>query len=226
MKRPLVLVLAVAGLVIGSKLLVEDVLGIDLEPAVSAWLADAGVGSAAIIVGLLAADVFLPVPSSVIMVLSGAAFGVLWGSLFALVGSVLGEWVGFELVRRFGRRASSRVSGDDELEEVNRFFERYGALAVIVTRPLPVVMETMSLVAGLSQMPRRVFLTASIVGTAPIVLIYAYAGAISREVGSLLPAVVILVGVVAAAWLWYRSRRVTSAAFDLGESPANRQARL
>lgn len=225
MRRSLVLMLVVAGLIIGSKLLVENVLGINLEPAVSAWLDDPGVGSAAIIVGLLAADVFLPVPSSVIMVLSGAAFGVWWGSLLALTGSVLGEWVGFELVRRFGRRASSRLAGDDELEEVNRFFERYGALAVIVTRPLPVVMETMSLVAGLSHMSRRVFLGASIIGTAPIVVVYAYAGAISREVGSLLPAVVILIGVAAAGWLWYRSRRLAAAKFDVRSSTAN-QARL
>ena len=34
------------------------------------------------------------------MVLSGAAFGVLWGSVFSLVGSIGGEWLGFELVRR------------------------------------------------------------------------------------------------------------------------------
>ena len=226
MKRSFVLMLGLAGMIIGSKLLVEDVLGFNLEPAVAAWLDDPGVGSAAVIVGLLAADVFLPVPSSVIMVLSGAAFGVWWGSLFALIGSVLGEWAGFELVRRFGRRASSKLAGNDELEDVNRFFERYGAFAVIVTRPLPVVMETMSLVAGLSRMSRRVFLGASLIGTAPIVLVYAYAGAVSRQVGSLLPAVVILVAVAAAGWLWYRSRRLTTTAPGLPAAGgrANREA--
>jgi 3-dehydroquinate synthase len=209
MKRSVFLILFVAGTIVASKLIVENVFGVNLEPYVLAWLEQPGVGGAAIIVGLLAADVFLPVPSSVIMVLSGAAFGVLWGSMFALVGSVLGEWVGFELVRRYGRRASSRIASEAELEEVNRFFERYGALAVIVTRPMPVVMETMSLVAGLSRMPRRVFLLASFAGTAPIVVVYAYAGAVSRQVGSLLPAAIILVAVAAAGWVWYRSRRAT-----------------
>jgi uncharacterized membrane protein YdjX (TVP38/TMEM64 family) len=207
MKRPVLLMLAIAGMVIASKVLVENVFGVDLEPFVTAWLEAPGAGGAALIVGLLAADVFLPVPSSIIMVLSGAAFGVFWGSVFALIGSVLGEWLGFELVRRLGRRATQRLASDEEFVQMNRFFEQHGALAVIVTRPLPVVMETMSLVAGLSQMSRRVFLLASIVGTAPIVVVYAYAGAVSRQVGNLLPAAVILVAVAAAGWLWLRARQ-------------------
>jgi 3-dehydroquinate synthase len=206
MRRSLILFAAIAGLVIGSKLLVEDLLGLPLEQMALEWLGDAGLGTAGLIVGLLAADVLLPIPSSLVMVLSGAAFGVVWGSLLSLVGSILGEWLGFEMVRRYGRRVTRSVAGDEELAEVNRFFERHGAVAVMVTRPLPIVMETMSLAAGLSRMTRRVFLIASLVGTAPIVAVYAYAGAVSREVGSLLPAAVILVTVTAGAWLWYRSR--------------------
>jgi uncharacterized membrane protein YdjX (TVP38/TMEM64 family) len=199
MRRALVLFAAIAGLVIGSKLLVEDVLGVPLEQMAIDWLDDAGLGSAGLIVALLAADVLLPIPSSLVMVLSGAAFGIVWGSLLSLTGSILGEWLGFELVRRLGRRVTRSVAGDDELAQVNRFFERHGAVAVLVTRPLPIVMETMSLAAGLSGMTRRVFLIASFVGTAPIVVVYAYAGAVSREVGSLLPAAVILVALAAGA---------------------------
>ena len=79
MKRTVALIAIVSGVVIGSKLLVENVLGVDVEPWARSWMADAGPAGAAMVVGLLAADVFLPIPSSVIMVLSGAAFGVWWG---------------------------------------------------------------------------------------------------------------------------------------------------
>jgi uncharacterized membrane protein YdjX (TVP38/TMEM64 family) len=65
-------------------------------------------------------------------------------------------------------------------------------------------METMSIVAGLSTMPRRSFLIASAIGTAPIVVVYAYAGAMAKETGSLVPAIVILLAVAAAGWIWYR----------------------
>ena len=206
MKQTAILIAVVASVIIASKLLVENVMGIALEPAVVSWLDNAGVGSAALIVGLLAADVLLPIPSSIVMILSGAAFGVAWGSVLALVGSVAGEWLGFELVRRYGRGMANRLGDEREIADLDRLFKRYGAAAIVITRPLPVVMETMSLVAGLTAMSRWAFLAASFIGTAPIVVIYAWAGARSREVGHLLPAVVMLVAVSGAGWLWYRYR--------------------
>jgi uncharacterized membrane protein YdjX (TVP38/TMEM64 family) len=206
MKRIAMLIAVVAGAIVASKLLVEDMMGIALEPAVMSWLDNAGIGSAAVIVGLLAADVLLPIPSSIIMILSGAAFGAMWGSVLALVGSIAGEWLGFELVRRYGRGMANRLGDEHEIAALDRVFQRYGAAAIVITRPLPIAMETMSLVAGLTAMSRRVFLTASLIGTAPIVLIYAWAGARSREVGHLLPAVIMLVAVSGGGWLWYQAR--------------------
>ena len=75
-----------------------------------------------------------------------------------------------------------------------------------MTRALPVVMETMSVVAGLSAMKRGTFLIASTIGTLPIVVIYAYAGAMSREMDSVVPAVVIVIAIAAAGWIWHRAR--------------------
>lgn len=207
MNRTVALIAIIAGVVIGSKLLVEDLLGFNLEPWAQAWTANAGAAGAATIVGLLAVDVFLPIPSSLIMILSGAVFGVWWGAVLAFCGSIGGEWFGFEMARRYGTGLSSRFVGDAaEMQRLNQILRTHGAAAVVVTRALPVVMETMSVVAGLSTMPRRTFLVASILGTAPIVAVYAYAGAMSRETGSLVPAIVILVAVAAAGWVWYRAK--------------------
>ena len=207
MKHALLLVAVVAASVVILKVLVENVFGIQLEPMVRSWLDDPGAGAALTIVALLVADVALPIPSSLVMVLSGAAFGVVGGSVVALVGSIGGEWLGFELVRRYRRRASRWLVGDDvEVDRFARMFERHGAVAVAVTRALPVVMETMSIVAGLSYMSRRDFLVASFIGTAPIVLVYAYAGALSRETGNLIPAIVMLIAVAGFGWVLYRAR--------------------
>ena len=217
MRRTIALIAIVAGVVIGSKLLVENVLGISFEPWARSWMTDAGASAAVVVIGLLAADIFIPVPSSVVMVLSGAAFGVWWGALLAFVGSISGEWLGFELARRYGTRLSMRFIGDEtERRRLNDALVTHGAAAIAVTRALPVVMETMSIVAGLSPMRRSTFLIASTIGTAPIVVVYAYAGAKSRETGSLVPAIVILLAVAAAGWIWYRAIRSTPSSTSRG----------
>jgi hypothetical protein len=111
MKRGLALIVFVAAVIIASKLLVENVLGIPMEGAGVA-LARARrarhrrAHRRAARRGRRAA-----IPSSLVMVLSGAAFGVAWGSVVALVGSIVGEWIGFELVRRYGRGVSRGIVG-------------------------------------------------------------------------------------------------------------------
>lgn len=207
LSRSAVLVLAVAATVIALKLIVENLFGINLGDVLTRWSHDPGPGTVAIIITLLAVDILLPVPSSFVMLASGALFGVAWGSVVSLVGSIGGEWFGFELVRRFGAPFARRLAGADDLQRLSGLMTRHGAAAVVATRALPVVMETMSVVAGLSAMPRRTFLGASLLGTAPVAVIYAWAGASSRDTGSLIPAVVMLIAVTAVGWIWYRAAR-------------------
>lgn len=206
MRRVFWLIGGVAVSVIATKVVVEDLMGMNLAAAATTWVADAGVGGAVTIGLLLAADILLPVPSSLVMVLSGAAFGVWWGALLSLAGSIGGEWIGFELARKFGVSLSTRLVGDQDMADMRVVMARHGAVAVMVTRALPVVMETMSVVAGLSAMKRSTFLVTSLVGTLPVALAYAYAGALSRQMNNVVPAVVILAGVTVSAWVWYRAR--------------------
>jgi uncharacterized membrane protein YdjX (TVP38/TMEM64 family) len=70
----------------------------------------------------------------------------------------------------------------------------------------------------MSRMSRTSFLVSSLLGTIPIVVVYAYAGAVSRETGSLIPAVIILIAVAGAGWVWYRARIAPAA--EPTEQPA------
>lgn len=190
----------------GSKLLFENILGLDLGQGLRHWAADPGVGAASLVIGLLAIDILLPVPSSLVMIASGAMFGVGWGAAWSLIGSIGGEWLGFELVRRYGTSVARRLASDEELLQLSRVMDRHGVAAIVVSRAVPVMMETMSVVAGLSTMRRVTFLAASLVGTVPIVVAYAWAGATARDTGNAIPATIIVLTVAAGGWIWYRSR--------------------
>jgi uncharacterized membrane protein YdjX (TVP38/TMEM64 family) len=208
MRRWVVLVVAVAVLVIAVAQLVDRTMGASLTSGIERVLCRPSPGAAFAVFGLLAVDVLFPVPSSLVMILSGAVFGVVAGALLAFFGSLAGNFLGFEISRRYGSGLAMRLFGTTELELVKMrgAVSRYGVLAILLSRPLPVVMETLSIAAGLGDMKRSDFLSASILGTLPLCFVYAYAGAFSLRGGSIVPALVAAVAVPSLAWILWRRR--------------------
>lgn len=181
-------------------------LHVSLLDRVRANLTQPGVPTAVVIVLLLATDIFLPVPSSLVMVLSGVLFGTVTGGAISLIGSLAGNWGGFELMRHSGPRMFRRFVKEDEIRNMQPVVEQFGAVAIVLSRPVPIMMETLTLVAGLLRMNRVRFLTASLLGTVPITFLYAYAGSSSVAVNSTIPAIFILVCVPAIAWAFVQRK--------------------
>ena len=164
--------------------------------------------AATIGVALLVADVFLPVPSSVIMVANGALFGVILGSALSMVGSVGAFAVGFGLGRR-GTAAMARLTAEDERRRADCFFARWGVAAIILSRPVPILAETISFVAGTSVLSWRSALGSAVVGTLPVAVLYAIAGALAADfAGTGAAFTVVVVLAVGAAFLFKPERPV------------------
>jgi len=175
MKRYLLTVVALIALFTILFLIVEA-LGVPLLSDPTPWMKHGGVLAATIGVGLLIADVVLPVPSSIVMVAHGALFGVLWGTILSLLGSVGAAVFGFAIGRR-GGALLERVVTPAERARASSILARWGTLAIIVTRPVPLLAETVAIMAGASSMTWRAIITASIAGSLPPALLYALTGA-------------------------------------------------
>ena len=175
MKRYLLTVIALIVLFTILFVIVEA-LGVPLLSDPTPWMRHGGVLAACIGVGLLIADVVLPVPSSIVMVAHGALFGVLWGTMLSLVGSVGAAVFGFAIGRR-GGRLLERVVTPIERARASSILARWGTLAIIVTRPVPLLAETVAIMAGASSMSWRELIVASIAGSLPPALLYALTGA-------------------------------------------------
>lgn len=145
----------------------------------SGWLGRGGAAAAAAGVGLLVADVVLPVPSSAVMIAHGALFGVAVGGLLSLVGAVGAAALGFALGRR-GSRLLERMVSAGTKARADALLERWGALAIVVTRPIPLLAETTAILAGASRMSWARLLGASAGGVLPASVLYALAGASGR----------------------------------------------
>ena len=85
-------------------------------------------------------------------------------------------------------------------------FARYGVLTIVISRMLPIVSETVSILSGLSRMDWKTVLVASALGAVPPALIYAVAGAFSTDFasGSLVAVCVFAIAIVS----WLISRKI------------------
>lgn len=173
----------------------------DPEPMMST----PGLLAAVVGVGLLLVDVLLPVPSSFVMVAHGTLFGAVGGTLLSLVGTVGATAFAFALGRR-GGPLLDRLVTPDERARGDRLLERYGGLAIVATRPLPLLAETVAIMAGTSPMSWPRLLLAATLGALPPSLLYAITGA---QVAALDDQLLIMGGVMGcAAVFWLVARRL------------------
>ncbi|GBF04535.1 dedA protein [Deinococcus aerius] len=88
--------------------------------------------------------------------------------LAVALGAVIGDSTGYFIGRRFGpavfSRPDSRLFRPEYVERTQAFFERYGALSLILARFVPVVRTVAPTLAGVGKMPYARFLTYNVVG--------------------------------------------------------------
>lgn len=131
-------------------------------------------------IALLVADVALPVPASLIMILHGALFGVVVGTLLSLAGAVGAALFGFWIGRR-GGPLFARLVPEEERQRADALLREWGDLAILVTRPVPILAETMAILAGASPLGWGRMIAATLAGALPAALLYALTGATARS---------------------------------------------
>jgi membrane protein DedA with SNARE-associated domain len=133
----------------------------------------------------------IPIPSEATMLFAG--FNVANGhySLFAItvagvLGNLVGSWLAYavgyygrlELLERHGRALHISSS---QLQRADRWFERYGAITVLVTRIMPLVRTFISLPAGVARMPFWRFSALTAVGCIPWVFLLGWIGFLTKS---------------------------------------------
>lgn len=161
--------------------------------------------AAALIVAALTLDVFLPVPNGVTNTLAGAAFGFALGTFVIWLGLMGGSTAGYALGRWGARPLAARLLGADDLERAHRIAERAGPVALIVSRPVPILCEMTPIAAGIAGMAFGRFLFAVALGNLGVGVVYAAIGAAAVERTSTELLMLGAIGVPLAAWLGWQA---------------------
>ena len=152
---------------------------------------------AAVGVGLIAADVLLPVPAPPVMSALGLALGPWLGGAVAAAGSFLAGCLAYALARFLGRGPAAWVAGEG-LAELETRFARSGGWMVALSRWTPVLPEAVAALAGVSRMPFGRFAAALACGSLPLGLAFAWVG----HLGHRSPALALALSALLPALLW------------------------
>ncbi len=180
----------------------------EISQATEAFLASPGSRPMAGVVlgGLLASDIVLPVPSSLVSTALGYLLGFGWGALVSWAGMTAACCGGYWLGSRAGRGLTRRVVGDEQILRVHAAQKRFGDWALVVSRAVPVLAEASVLLAGIAGMPWRRFLALTSFSNLGIAAMYAFVGAFAVETNSFLLAFLGAVAVPGAAMLLVAKR--------------------
>lgn len=133
---------------------------------------------------LLSSLPLLLFPDSVIVLAGGMSFGVFWGSILTVVGSLLGATIAFVLSRKLGKEAVERFV-PKKLVLFDERDKKKGFFIILMLRLIPLFpFKIVSYSAGLSKINFKDFALATMLGSLPGILVYTNLGDKTTMIGS------------------------------------------
>jgi uncharacterized membrane protein YdjX (TVP38/TMEM64 family) len=151
---------------------------------------------------LLALDIVLPVPSSLLATAIGAALGPWLGTLVNAAGLTLGCAAGL-LLGRSGSPLARHILGGALFQRFAAASARHGIVLILICRAVPVLGEASMVAAGAGRVPFAPALAAAAAANFAIGAVYAFAGTAPLALaGALAIGLPVVAGL--GAWLWLR----------------------
>ncbi len=157
----------------------EPVLGLFLQRGrLEALVRQLGPAGPLAIVGLQVVQIVLaPVPGQLVGLVSGLLYGPWLGTLYSMAGVLLGNAIAVAIARRWGRPAIERLVDARTLARVDRLTGRLGLPLLLLIYMLPFLPgDTLTLVAGLTDIPARHIMLAVLCGRLPGIFLSAFLG--------------------------------------------------
>ena len=178
--------------------------------AFRAWVDASGIWGRVLFVGMVVLQVVVAfIPGEPIELAAGYAFGFWEGSLLTLTGFLLGSWLVFALVRRFGVKLVEVFFSKNKLDEIK--FLQNPKKTKIISLLLMLIPGTpkdmLSYFAGLTKLTTKEWLLIVALGRLPSLITSTITGAAAGEKNYLLSAISLGVTlVITLAGIWYYRR--------------------
>ena len=147
------------------------------------WLSRAGKWAPFITIGLhILQVVTAPIPGTLIDAANGFLFGPYLGTLYSMIGLMLGSTLVMVAVRRFGRPFAERLVKKESFNQFTEKLQRYGKTFIFLVFLLPFMPDDMICVlAGLTKIPMIELIFLALVGRTPGVFVANWIGSRTNE---------------------------------------------
>jgi uncharacterized membrane protein YdjX (TVP38/TMEM64 family) len=146
------------------------------------WIENLGYigGFVFILVYIIATVAFIP--GSVLTLGAGVVFGVVWGSLYVLIGATLGAIAAFLIGRYLARDwISQKIAENQKFAAINRAMSNAGFKIVLLTRLSPIFpFNFLNYAFGVTGISLKDYVIAS-VGMVPGTVMYVYIGSLASD---------------------------------------------
>lgn len=155
---------------------------------------------------LLAGDIFLPTPSSLISTSCGALLGFFWGFIASFVGMTISCLIGYFVGAYAAEPFVRKMMGESNMKTLTKLSNKYGIYCLLVTRAVPVLAEAAVLFAGLGKERFRDVMLVVSLANLVISAIYAYIGSYASSVNSFM--IVFFGGIVVPAIIMALAQKI------------------
>ena len=154
-------------------------------------------------------------------------------ALAAFIGNMVGYWIGYKAGPAVFKRPDAKLLKPEYIEKSQAFFEKYGKIAVVLARFVPVVRTVATVMAGAGRMNLRIYTLYSAIGGVLWVAVVTTAGyylgqikLIADHVDLIVVAAVVIVVAFSAvpAILHWRQRRRAKAVGGTTAAPSETPA--
>jgi len=213
--RTIAAIIGVFVLIVGGYFLAARIFGfsleLDAEPFRN-WVEGFGVFGPIIFIAVMAASVlFAPIPNVPVFAAAGLAWGPVLGTVYSMIGLLIGSSMAFFMARKLGRRWLPRLIGKRNAERMDGLADSMGGRVLFLARMLPVInFDWLSFFAGVTSISYRTFFVASALGMiVPTTAAVVAGDGLGRDLRITAAAIGAWLGTVAltAAFYWWRRRR-------------------
>ena len=166
-----ILIVIIAGILIASYF-IPGVKELTSPSYLRQILLDSGVFGIVLLIGLIAMSVPFPIPSGPLVLTSGYVYGLVPGTIFAMIGNVIGASASFFLIHKFGRPLIEKFVDKKHIIHFDHLFKKRGPSIAMISYILPLFpSDSVSMILGLTTISFPTFLSVLIMGHIPRYLI-------------------------------------------------------